>query len=70
MALYLDRYTRAGYGQEREHTRVRMRHPLVNGMFNDTWTVEEARREARPDVFLDRTERLFSLRILSSPEDP
>lgn len=70
MALYLDHCTRAGFGSEQEHAVVRKRYSLVDGKFGGLWTLEEAISESKSDVFKDKNDRLFSLRILTFPDQP
>lgn len=70
MAIYLDQYTRAGHGSERENTILRKRFRLIDGMFGGIWSLDEAIKESRVEAFKDKSDRLFSLRILSSPEEP
>ena len=70
MALYLDQCTNTGHGDERENLVVRNRFRLVDGIFGGIWSLEDAIRESKKDVFRDKPDRLFSLRVLSSLEAP
>lgn len=69
MALYLDQCTNTGHGNERENLVVCKRFRLVDGTFGGIWPLDDAIRESRKDVFRDKSDRLFSLRVLSSPEE-
>jgi hypothetical protein len=59
MPLYLERNVPIG-----PDAVVRHQSRLIDGLFEGTWTLEEAIWESRKDVFKDSVDRLFSLRVL------